>query len=118
MRSRERATIMGAHRAQPKERPMRPSYILPFAAILAFATPAIQAADGDDKREEHRELKKEEKEHPRLAAAIRQLDEAIDELRKAPHDFGGHREDAIKACEQARDQLKQALDYRADGDKK
>jgi hypothetical protein len=97
---------------------MRLSFILPLAAVAAFGTSTLQAADADDGKGEKREIRKEEKEHPRIAAAIKELDEAIAELKKAPHDFGGHRDDAVKACEAARDQLKVALEYRGDKDEK
>jgi hypothetical protein len=102
----------------PKEFTMRLTFVLPAVALVAFGANAIQAADSDDAKGEKRELRKEEKEHPRMAAALKELDEAIAELKKAPHDFGGHRDDAIKACEAARDQLKVALEYRADHDEK
>jgi hypothetical protein len=48
----------------------------------------------------------------RIGRAIKALDAAIEELNKAPDDFGGHKADAIKSCETARDQLKAAVAYR------
>jgi hypothetical protein len=54
--------------------------------------------------------------HPRIRAAWRELGGAITELKAAPHDFGGHRAEAVEACEKAREQLKLALDYRAGAD--
>ena len=54
--------------------------------------------------------------HPRIHRAYMALDAAIEELKAAPHDFGGHRADAVAACERAREQLKLALDYRAGAD--
>ncbi len=34
-------------------------------------------------------------------------------MQKAPHNFGGHKADAIRASEEAVRQLRAALDYRA-----
>ena len=99
---------------------MRLGYVLPLALVTAFSSGIACAAEheeGEGATHERRELRKEEKEHPRMGAAIKELDEAIAELKKAPHDFGGHREDAVKACENARDQLKKALEYREDKSK-
>jgi hypothetical protein len=55
--------------------------------------------------------------HPRLASAYRTLAGAIAELKAAPHDFNGHRGDAIAACEKAREQLRLALAYDSGGDR-
>jgi hypothetical protein len=49
--------------------------------------------------------------HPHIRAAIRELQEAKQELQTADHDFGGHREEALKACTEAIRQLQQALQY-------
>ncbi|HVT58103.1 MAG TPA: hypothetical protein VHR45_06865 [Thermoanaerobaculia bacterium] len=49
--------------------------------------------------------------HPRIRAAIRAIDVAIAEMKAANHDFGGHRVEAIEACENAQKQLKAALAY-------
>lgn len=49
--------------------------------------------------------------HPHIRAAIRELQEAKQELQTADHDFGGHREEALKACTEAIHQLQQALQY-------
>ena len=49
--------------------------------------------------------------HPRIHEAIRAIEGAKKELQEAPHDFGGHREDAVEACSRAIEQLKQALAY-------
>ncbi len=49
--------------------------------------------------------------HPHIRAAIRELQQAKRELQTAAHDFGGHREDALKACDEAINQLQQALQY-------
>lgn len=58
----------------------------------------------------------ERREHPRISHAITALQGAIAELQAAPHDFGGHRADAVAACNNAINQLRQALAYRAGAD--
>jgi uncharacterized protein YneF (UPF0154 family) len=52
-------------------------------------------------------------EHPRIAAAVRELDEAIRYMERAPHDFGGHKAAAIADSRKALEQLRQAMKYRA-----
>src|ERR1039458_2154156 len=49
--------------------------------------------------------------HPAIWGAIRALERAKADLQAANHDFGGHKEDAITACENAIAQLKLALQY-------
>jgi hypothetical protein len=49
--------------------------------------------------------------HPRIHAAIREVEAAKAELQKAPHDFGGHRADAVQAVDRAIEQLRVALQY-------
>ncbi len=49
--------------------------------------------------------------HPKIRHAIVALEAAQGELRSAAHDFGGHREAALKECDAAISQLKLALDY-------
>jgi len=49
--------------------------------------------------------------HPRIRSAIRELEAAKAELQKAPHDFGGHRADAVVAVDRAIEQLRIALQY-------
>ncbi len=72
---------------------------------LPFITPATAAG-----------MKGERAAHPRIARAIHQLQDAIDYMKAAPHDFGGHKADAIGASERAIEQLKLALAYRAGAD--
>jgi hypothetical protein len=49
--------------------------------------------------------------HPKLMAAVAALADAKAELRAAPHNFGGHREDAIRAIVEAENQLHMCLTY-------
>ena len=49
--------------------------------------------------------------HPHIHRAIEELREAKKELKEANHDFGGHREKALKECDEAIEQLELALKY-------
>jgi hypothetical protein len=55
--------------------------------------------------------------HPRIAAAIAALRDARTYMVEAPHDFGGHKAEAVRACDDAIRQLNLALAYRAKKDK-
>ena len=61
----------------------------------------------------------EKAEHPRIAAAITALEDAIAYMKEAPHDFGGHKAAAIAAAEKTVKQLHKTLKFRekADGKK-
>jgi hypothetical protein len=53
-----------------------------------------------------------ERMHPRLFRAIEALRDARAYLESAPHDFGGHRKDALRATDEAIRQLQFAAEYR------
>ena len=55
--------------------------------------------------------------HPRIAKAIAALKDAREYMQAAPHDFGGHKAEAIRATDEAIKQLNFALAYRARADK-
>jgi hypothetical protein len=55
--------------------------------------------------------------HPRIAAAIRELEGAITYMERAPHDFGGHKAAAIRDSRAALAELRAALAYRAQKDR-
>jgi len=55
--------------------------------------------------------------HPRIAAAIEALRDARAYMAEAPHDFGGHKVEAIRACDAAIRQLQLALAYRGARDR-
>jgi hypothetical protein len=55
--------------------------------------------------------------HPRIAAAIRELEGAVQYMERAPHDFGGHKAAAIKESQAALVELRAALAYRAAKDR-
>jgi hypothetical protein len=50
--------------------------------------------------------------HPRIARAIEALRDARAYLEAAPHDFGGHKADAIRATDNAIRELNLASQYR------
>ena len=56
--------------------------------------------------------------HPRIAKAIAALKDAREYMQMAPHDFGGHKADAIRATDEAIKQLNFALAYRAKEDRR
>jgi len=56
--------------------------------------------------------------HPRIAKAIFALKEARAYMEAAPHDFGGHKAEAIRASDEAIRQLNLALAYRARQDRR
>jgi hypothetical protein len=49
--------------------------------------------------------------HPKIRQAIRALEAAKDDMQHAAHDFGGHRVEALRACDEAIKQLQLALNY-------
>jgi hypothetical protein len=61
-------------------------------------------------------MPEEKTDHPRIAKAIHELEDAVAYMRAAPHDFGGHKADAIKASENAIAQLRLALAFRQGAD--
>ena len=75
--------------------------------ILAAVTPSAFAQQS---------AATETAEHPRIAAAIRQLEDAIQYMQNAPHDFGGHKGKAIEDSRKAIKQLQLAMQYRANQD--
>lgn len=56
--------------------------------------------------------------HPRIAAAIHQLNDAMAYMEAAPHDFGGHKAAAMQSCRNAVRDLNLALAYRGKEDRK
>ncbi len=49
--------------------------------------------------------------HPEIRAAIDSLEHARMHLKEARHDFGGHREEALRATDEAIRQLKICLEF-------
>lgn len=73
-----------------------------IACALGLATPCIAQT-----------VQTEAMNHPRIAAAIREMEEAIRYMEAAPHDFGGHKAAAIRDTRAAIVQLRKALAFRA-----
>ena len=83
-----------------------------FAAVLlAVVVPTHRASAQAPARVQGAARKGRVENHPRIHAAIRELQAAKEELQKAPHDFGGHRADAVQAVDKALEQLRIALQY-------
>jgi len=55
----------------------------------------------------------EKEQHPRIARAIHELEDAVKYMEEAPHDFGGHKAAAIEKSKAALEELRAALAYRA-----
>jgi hypothetical protein len=58
-------------------------------------------------------VRTEEANHPRIVAAVRELEDAVRYMEAAPHDFGGHKVAAIRDSRAALVQLRAAMAYRA-----
>ena len=83
--------------------------ILTAALVGALALPLTPVRSAAATDETTTETAGKER-HPHIRHAIRELEAAREELKTGAHDFGGHRVDAIKACDQALEQLKKALE--------
>jgi hypothetical protein len=78
------------------------SLVFAFVAGVVFLrVPAVQAAD-------------EKAEYPHIHHALHELREARTELKEAKHDFGGHREKALEAVDEAIKQLDLCLKAKGD----
>ena len=63
-------------------------------------------------------IREEGREHPRIAKAIHELEDAIRYLEAAPHDFGGNKAQAIADSRAAVASLRRALAYRSTKDER
>jgi len=91
------------------------TYVLMLAVFClgTFAAPVLVSPA----KAQNPGIAEERAEHPRIAKAIRELEDAVRYMRNAPHDFGGHKAAAIEAAETAIRELKLALAYRARQDR-
>ena len=71
---------------------------VPFVVMVLLAPVALVRANRDDGPR-----------HPHIHHAVHELKETRVELKEAKHDFGGHREKALKAVDAALVQLELAL---------
>lgn len=62
--------------------------------------------------------KSEAQKHPRIEKAIHSMEDAVSYMEKAPHDFGGHKAQAISDTKKAIESLKLAMEYREKQDNK
>ena len=75
---------------------------------IALATAlggAATSACADDMKDGMRE-------HPRIVKAMHDLEDAIRYMEAAPHDFGGHKAEAIADARRALESLRRAVQYR------
>ena len=84
--------------------------LLVIIAVVCFVSTVFVVAQHN--------ARNEAAEHPRIAKAIHELEDAIDYMEKAPHDFGGYKAQAIEDSRKAVQSLKMALKYRAKKDNK
>jgi hypothetical protein len=81
-----------------------------LAASAAFASPA-PAAQVMAVTQQATAARARRERHPEIRNAIAALERAKKDMQNASHDFGGHRADALAACDRAIEQLKLALQY-------
>jgi hypothetical protein len=87
-------------------------------AALGLATIMASLSSAQGKKET---VRQELNEHPRIHAAIRELEEAIkymEAAQAAPHNFGGHKAKAIADSRAALAQLRLAVQYRLNQENK
>jgi hypothetical protein len=85
-----------------------------FATSSAFASPipVSQGAVVPQRAVPAQTASRERREpHPEIRKAITALERAKSDMQHASHDFGGHRVNAIAACDRAIEQLRLALQY-------
>ncbi|MBT9548787.1 MAG: hypothetical protein IV090_25565 [Candidatus Sericytochromatia bacterium] len=88
------------------------SFFLSLALGASLAIPATVLVMQQPGHAEKQEVAKGERaKHPRLDKALKDLNETIAYLEKAPDNFGGHKKMAIDSCKQAKDHLKMALEH-------
>jgi hypothetical protein len=63
-------------------------------------------------------MRSEAAEHPRIAQAIHDLEDAIAYMENAPNNFGGHKAAALDASRAAIRELRASLAFRADQDRR
>jgi hypothetical protein len=63
-------------------------------------------------------IRTEAEAHPRIAQAIRDLEDAIAYMEAAPNNFGGHKGAAINAARVAVRELRASLAFRAEQDRR
>lgn len=86
-------------------------FAVTMSSITLAANPAPPAPPQGGMGQGKMEKNEGRERHPEIRKAIEQLRRAKADLQRANHDFGGHREAALQACDNAIQQLQQALNY-------
>lgn len=84
---------------------------LALSTTALLVTAAMPAANAQT-------MRMEAAEHPRIVRAIQNLEDSIAYMEAAPHDFGGHKVAAIQASRAAIAELRAALAFRAQMDRR
>jgi hypothetical protein len=84
---------------------------------VAFAVCLLLAAAGTTNAHAQN-MRTEAEEHPRIARAIHDLEDAIAYMEAAPNNFGGHKGAAINAARAAVNELRASLAFRAEQDRR
>lgn len=84
-----------------------------LAAFWIVPATAQQEGAGEQKREQRADqmAQQDQKSEPHMAAALQHLRQAEEELEKAGHNKGGHREKAMQLTKQAQTQVEQGIQY-------
>ena len=82
-----------------------------FATSSAFASPTPSFAAVTQQTTPAQTAVRRREPHPEIRKAIDALERAKKDMQNASHDFGGHRVNAIAACDRAIEQLRLALQY-------
>ena len=81
------------------------SYTFAASSVQGVTVPARPVPSQTTAARQRREA------HPEIRKAIAALERAKSDMQHANHDFGGHRVNAIAACDRAIEQLRLALQY-------
>ena len=84
-----------------------------LAMSSAFAAPSVQGVTVPPRPvpSQTTAARQRREAHPEIRKAIAALERAKSDMQHANHDFGGHRVNAIAACDRAIEQLRLALQY-------
>lgn len=83
--------------------------VSPFAAQGGTPTPPPTAVQATTYQTTASGMRTRREQHPEIRKAIAALERAKVDMQRANHDFGGHRADALTACDNAIAQLRLAL---------
>lgn len=88
------------------------SFLAALALVLTLTFPAAApAAPPTAKGTTATSVRAAPERHPEIRAAIESLEHARMHLKEARHDFGGHREEALRATDEAIRQLKICMEF-------